>query len=82
MNRLLSFNPEPFESDFEFENLSQVYGTTTGGSEKESELEYAGARGRNLRFRKPPRPLASAVNNVNAWVSRIYPPTRLGHKSI
>jgi hypothetical protein len=53
MSRLLSFNPEPFESDFEFENLSQADGTTKGGSEKESELEYAGARGRNLRFRKP-----------------------------
>jgi V8-like Glu-specific endopeptidase len=53
VNRFLGFNPEPFESGFELENLSQVYGSTKGGSENETEWEYVGARGRNLRFRKP-----------------------------
>jgi hypothetical protein len=53
MNRLLSFNPEPIEDHFKLENVSQAYGTTKGGSEKESEWEYVGARSRNVRFRKP-----------------------------
>jgi OmpA family len=53
MNRLLSFNPEPFESNLDLENTFQARGATRGDSEKESELEYVGARGRNLRFLKP-----------------------------
>ena len=50
MNRLLSFNPEPFETDLQLENAFQARSATRGRFGQEGELEYTGARGRSQYF--------------------------------
>lgn len=45
MNRLLSFTPEPFETDSYLEGALQAYGATRSGSDRESAFEYARGRG-------------------------------------
>jgi hypothetical protein len=44
MDRLLSFNPEPFETDSEFEDA--LYEYESNGLEQEAEFEVRGRRGR------------------------------------
>jgi flagellum-specific peptidoglycan hydrolase FlgJ len=46
MNRLLSFNPEPFENDLELANAFQAHRVTRGCSDQQSEFEFMGTRGR------------------------------------
>jgi len=49
MNRLLSFNPEPFETDSELEAALQEY--EHNGLEQEGEFEFRGRRGGSSSFR-------------------------------
>ncbi len=51
MNRLLSFNPEPFETDSEVEGAFELYDATKGSSDRESEFEYTMTRGRSSYVR-------------------------------
>jgi hypothetical protein len=55
MNRLLSFTPEPFETELEFENAPQVRGAARASLEREQETR------KPARPRRPilPRPTSS-----------------------
>ena len=47
MNKLLSFQPEPFDSEFQSEALLQDLGMQGESYEQEGESEFGGARGRS-----------------------------------
>jgi Uncharacterized protein conserved in bacteria (DUF2272) len=59
MNRLLSFNPEPFETDSEFENAPQVHGATSASLEREAE-ERRPTRPRRPTPSRPTSSMAAA----------------------
>lgn len=68
MNKLLQFNPEPFES--EFEGLSYEFNAELENSESESELGMAGRRGRVRSARaKSYRP---QVSGLKANASKVF----------
>ena len=51
MSNLLSFTPEPFETDSELEGRVPGYNLEGNGREQEAELSSRGTRGRSPRFR-------------------------------
>jgi hypothetical protein len=51
MNRLLSFNPEPFETELEMEGGLQMHGFTKSGFGQQSDFEHAAARDPSRYFR-------------------------------
>lgn len=69
MNKLLSFNPEPFESDSELEGAFQEYDAEGNGLEREVEFEF-----RRSRSRSPySRPKSARPQRVYAKPTRQQP---------
>ncbi len=69
MNKLLSFNPEPFESDSELQGTLQEYDAEGNGPEWEGEFEF-----RRPRSRSPySRPRSARPQRVYAKTTRQQP---------